>query len=94
MVKEAEQKRAAVSTALRRLRAERNLRQADVASAIGVSPQAVSLWEQGKAQPTTDKLWALADYYSVSVAEVMGKVEVTTREIIPSSEEREGADAY
>ncbi len=36
-------------------------------------------------QPTPDKLWALADYFGVSVAEVMGKVEVTTREIIPSS---------
>ena len=56
----------------------------DVATALGVSTQTVSLWEHAKTRPTSDKLWAIADFFGVSVAEVMGKVEVTTREIIPT----------
>ena len=80
-----------VARSLRRLRAERRLKQSDVANAIGVTSQAISQWERAVSQPTSDKLWALADFFGVSVAEVMGKVEVTTREIIavPSSNEEE-----
>lgn len=80
-----------LGAAIRRLRTERHLTLADVANGIGVSKAAVSLWESGKSTPSAFRLWALADFYGVSVAEVMGKVEVTTREIIaaPSSNEEE-----
>ena len=70
---------------MRRLRAERAMKQNDVASALGVTVQTVSLWERAKTQPTPDKLWAIADFFGVSVAEVMGKVEITSREIIPTT---------
>ena len=74
-----------IGLAMRRLRSERHLTLADVAKGVGVSSASVSLWELGKSTPSAVSLWALADYYGVPVAEVMGKVEVTTREIIPSS---------
>lgn len=77
-------KRVATGEAIHRLRVERKLSLADVASHIGVSRALVSLWESGKSTPSVDKAWMLADYFGVPVAEVIGKVEieVTTREII------------
>lgn len=71
-----------VANALRRLRVERRLTIEQVASICGVTKQAVGRWEKGETLPTIDKVWILSDFFGVSVAEVMGKVEVTTREII------------
>lgn len=80
-----------IANAICRLRTERKLTQAEVARAIDVEPATISAWELGKSTPQSDKAWLLADFFGVSVAEVMGKVEVTTREIIaaPSSNEEE-----
>ena len=80
-----------VASALRRLRLERRLTIEQVATICGVTKQAIGRWEKGETLPTLEKVWILSDYYGVSVAEVMGKVEVTTREIIadPSSNEEE-----
>ena len=68
---------------LRRLRAESMLKQSELAEAIGVSGQSISLWERGKTIPGSDKIWALADYFGISVAEVLGKVETVSKENIP-----------
>lgn len=74
--------RKAFARALRRLRADRHVRQEDVACAIGVTGAAVSSWERETSIPTLDNVWKLADYFGVSAAEVMGKTEVVSKEII------------
>lgn len=52
---------------LYQLRKERGLSQEDLANEIGVSRQAVQKWEAGAAQPTLDKLTALARYFDVTL---------------------------
>lgn len=52
---------------LYRLRKERGLSQEDLANEVGVSRQAVQKWESGAAQPTLDKLTALAKYFGVTL---------------------------
>lgn len=49
------------------LRKERGLSQEDLANEVGVSRQAVQKWESGAAQPSLDKLTALARYFGVTL---------------------------
>lgn len=50
---------------LNRIINRRGLSQAEIADAIGVSPQTFNTWVMGKAIPRMNKLQALADYFSV-----------------------------
>lgn len=69
---------------LKQLRIERNLTQADVANAIGVSPATIGNYEQGTRQPRNNEVWQkLADYLGVSVDELMDKANTS---YIPVSE--------
>lgn len=52
---------------LYQLRKERGLSQEELANEVGVSRQAVQKWESGAAQPTLDKLAALARYFGVTL---------------------------
>lgn len=52
---------------LYQLRRERGLSQEELANQLGVSRQAVQKWESGVAQPTVDKLSALAGYFGVTL---------------------------
>jgi len=53
-----------------------NLTQSDVAEKLGISFQAVSLWERGETLPELDKLVALAEIYQVSTDWLLtGKTE-------------------
>lgn len=52
---------------LYQLRRERGLSQEELAGEVGVSRQAVQKWESGAAQPTLDKLTALARYFGVTL---------------------------
>lgn len=57
---------------LKHLRLEKNVTQADVANAIGVSAATIGNYEQGTRQPKNHKLWKkLADYFEVSVDDLM-----------------------
>ena len=59
------------------LRREKNLKQDDVAQALGVSPQAVSKWENDQTCPDISLLPQLAKLLGVSVDELLeGKKEV------------------
>lgn len=49
------------------LRKERGLSQEELANEVGVSRQAVQKWESGAAQPSLDKLTALAKYFGVTL---------------------------
>lgn len=59
---------------LKQLRIERNLTQAEIAKAIGVSAATIGNYEQGTREPRNNEMWQkLADYFSVSVDYLMDK---------------------
>lgn len=57
---------------IKKLRTENNITQDALATAIGVTPQAVSRWESEGGYPDIELLPALADFFSVSVDELIG----------------------
>ena len=57
------------------LRKEQNLSQGQLASAMDVSRQAVSKWENGTSEPSTSNLFALAKLYGISVTELLQNIE-------------------
>ena len=61
-----------IGTIIKRLRAENNVTQDTLAAAIGVTPQAISRWEQEGGYPDIELLPALADFFSVSTDELLG----------------------
>lgn len=55
---------------LRRLREEKNLSTYDVAKAVDISPQAITMYETGKRNPRDDVKLRLAKFYKKSVASI------------------------
>ena len=64
-----------LSERLTELRKEKNLSQAELADALNVSRQSVSLWENGSTVPALDKLQFLAEFYGVTLDELFCSVE-------------------
>ena len=64
---------ARIGQTIARLRREHNMTQMALADAMGVSFQAVSNWERGQSMPDVSKLPELADIFSVSVDELLGR---------------------
>lgn len=62
------------STILQTLRKEKKVTQEQLATYLGVSPQAVSKWENGS-YPEGDLLPRIADYFSVSIDYLYGREE-------------------
>ncbi|MBR0383403.1 MAG: helix-turn-helix transcriptional regulator [Eubacteriaceae bacterium] len=63
---------------LQELRKNQGLTQEELAQAIFVSRTAVSKWESGRGYPNIDSLKALADYFSVTVDELISPDEIIT----------------
>ncbi len=61
-----------IGAIIKRLRGERGVTQESLATALGVSPQAISRWEQGGGYPDIELLPAMADFFSVSTDEILG----------------------
>ena len=61
---------------IRRLRRKRDLTQEEVALHLGISPQSVSKWERADGYPDITMLPALANYFGVSVDELIGMEEI------------------
>ena len=57
---------------LRRLRKAKDIKQEALAEAMNVSRQTVSKWENGTAMPGFKKLNALAEYFGVTMDELLG----------------------
>lgn len=57
---------------LRRLRTEKGLKQEELARHIGISVQSVSKWERGESLPDTVLLPNIAEFYGVTVDELLG----------------------
>lgn len=82
---------------LKQLRTERNLTQADVANALGVSSATIGNYEQGTREPKNHEMWQkIADYFNVSVDELMDKSSSTPKEIkrIVKSEKQQKIEKY
>ncbi len=65
---------------LRKKRLACNLTQEQLAQAIRISPQAVSKWERGDGYPDITLLPKIANYFQMSVDELIGNDEATRQE--------------
>ena len=61
-----------IGAIIKKLRQENNVTQDTLATAIGVTPQAISRWEAEGGYPDIELLPALADFFSVSIDELLG----------------------
>ncbi len=61
-----------IGSIIKKLRAENNVTQDTLATAIGVTPQAISRWEAEGGYPDIELLPVLADFFSVSTDELLG----------------------
>ena len=61
-----------IGAIIKKLRAENNITQDALATAVGVTPQAISRWEAESGYPDIELLPVLADFFSVSVDELIG----------------------
>ena len=57
---------------LKNLRTERKLTQSDLGKLLCVSKMAVSHWEKGNSEPSISQLKYLAQYFDVSVDDLVG----------------------
>ena len=51
------------------LREDRDMRQIDLANAVGIDQRTLSNYETGKTKPDSDSLIKLADFFNVSIVE-------------------------
>lgn len=58
---------------VKKLRDAAGLTQEELADVLEVSRPAVGAWESGRSRPRLDKMQQLANYFSVTVAELMGE---------------------
>lgn len=63
---------------LRNLRRSKDLTQEEVAAHLGISFQAISKWERNDGYPDITMLPALANYFGVSVDELIGMDDITS----------------
>lgn len=69
-----------IGETIKRLRRERNLTQEETAAHLGISFQSVSKWERGDGYPDITMLPALANYFGISVDELLGVSEIEKRD--------------
>lgn len=62
-----------VGESLRIVRKEHNLKQKDIADAIGIDRSTYSFYETGKTNPTIETMCALAKIYNVTIGYLIGK---------------------
>ena len=69
------------------LRKKRSLTQAQLAEALHMTPAAVSKWETGAAVPDLDTLVALADYFRITMDDLLGRTLQRNRSVLFCPEE-------
>jgi transcriptional regulator with XRE-family HTH domain len=57
---------------IKQLREAAGLKQLDIATAVGVSTQAVSKWETNKSEPDRDAIKILCELFKVTSDEILG----------------------
>ena len=58
---------------IRNLRETENLKQSELAEKLGVTQRKVSYWETEKVEPSLADLWKIADFFNISVDELIGR---------------------
>ena len=61
---------------IKRLRNELNLTQEEIANHLGISFQSISKWERGDGYPDIEMLPTIANYFKVSVDDLIGMSEI------------------
>lgn len=61
-----------IGAIIKKLRIENSVTQDTLATAVGVTPQAISRWESEGSYPDIELLPAIADFFSVSTDELLG----------------------
>lgn len=65
---------------IKQMRRERDLTQEELAAHLGISFQSISKWERGDGYPDITMLPALANYFKVSIDELLGISELEMRD--------------
>ncbi|PRR86012.1 helix-turn-helix domain-containing protein [Clostridium luticellarii] len=65
-----------ISTILKELRYEKDVKQEDVAKAIGISKSGYGYYEQGRSMPDPEMLLKLAKYFNVSADYLLGNTDI------------------
>jgi transcriptional regulator with XRE-family HTH domain len=82
-----------IGAIIKKLRAENHITQETLATAIGVTPQAISRWEAEGGYPDLELLPALADFFAVSTDELLGyKLSEREQELADIKKEMERLD--
>ena len=58
---------------LKELRVLAGLKQIDLAINLNTTQRKISYWESGKIEPDLDTLWSIADYFNISIDELLGR---------------------
>lgn len=66
---------------IKKMRQVKGVSQQDVAKALGLTRQAIALYETGQREPRIETWQKLANYFGVSVPSLMGLDEITTNKI-------------
>ena len=61
---------------IKRLRKKAKLTQPELAEKLGVTPKVISDYETDKANPPTDRLPVIANYFNISVDELIGTKQI------------------
>lgn len=61
------------STNLKALRIDKGLKQSDLAQKLSTTQRKVSYWENGKTEPDITSLWEIADFFDISIDELIGR---------------------
>ncbi|EUJ41939.1 helix-turn-helix domain-containing protein [Brochothrix campestris] len=61
---------------LKKLRHQKNIRQIDVATALGIARTTYAMYESGQRTPDKEMLIKLADFFAVSVDYLIGYVSI------------------
>ena len=64
------------SNRIKGLRKEKGLTQQELAASVGITKQAISMYERGDRKPSFDALDALTDFFGVSIGYLTGSSDV------------------
>ena len=63
------------SVNLKLLREGAGLRQQDLAEKLDTTQRKVSYWESGQVEPDLEYLWRIAEFFGITIDELVGKEE-------------------
>ena len=61
------------SKILHSLRLDKRLKQSELAIKLSTTQRKISYWENGTTEPDIDSLWEIADFFEISIDELVGR---------------------